>query len=83
MKCSNCGMELTPSSPRCAHCGRAVARDFNYHNMENELLNTVLEDENMTAYAAEEEFAVGEEESEFKKRCGIPELSVSDDTKRL
>lgn len=71
MKCSNCGMELTPSSPRCAHCGRAVARDFNYHNMENELLNTVLEDENMTAYAAEEEFADGEEESEFKKRWGM------------
>lgn len=59
MKCSNCGMKLPPSSRICSRCKKAVAKDFNYHNMENELLNTVLEDENITAYAPKADTASG------------------------
>lgn len=45
MKCSNCGAEIPASSRRCSQCKKAVPQDFNYNNMEKELLNTVLEEE--------------------------------------
>lgn len=48
MKCSNCGMELSASSRRCIRCGKEVLQDFNYRNMEKELVNTVIEEEIMT-----------------------------------
>ena len=45
MKCSKCGMELPDSCTVCSRCGSEISRDFNYNNMERELLNTVLEEE--------------------------------------
>lgn len=72
MRCSNCGMELDASSQTCSHCGTAVSQNFNYHNMENELLNTVLEDENMTAYPPDgsPDMPDNEQEPEVKKQWG-------------
>lgn len=48
MKCANCGMELSASDKKCVRCGREVSQGFNYRNMENELVNTVIEEEIMT-----------------------------------
>lgn len=46
MKCSYCGMELSPSAKKCSNCGKSVPQaGFNYKNMEKELVNTVLEEE--------------------------------------
>lgn len=45
MKCPKCGMSLPDSSQICPKCGSEVSQNFNYSNMENELLNTVLEEE--------------------------------------
>lgn len=45
MKCAKCGMELSPSAQRCSRCGEAVSPEFNYKNMERELLHTVWEEE--------------------------------------
>ncbi len=53
MKCPNCGVELADSSKKCSQCGTEVLNDFNYNNMEKELLNTVLEDENMISITPE------------------------------
>ncbi|MCI8448523.1 MAG: zinc-ribbon domain-containing protein [Eubacterium sp.] len=45
MKCPKCGTDLPDSSQLCTKCGSEVSQNFNYSNMENELLNTVLEEE--------------------------------------
>ena len=45
MKCPKCGIDLPDSSQLCTKCGSEVSQNFNYSNMENELLNTVLEEE--------------------------------------
>lgn len=45
MKCAKCGMELTSSARTCSRCGEAMEREFNFKNMEKELLNTVWEEE--------------------------------------
>ncbi len=45
MRCSNCGEVLSPASRSCSRCGTAVSREFNYKNMEKELLHTVWEEE--------------------------------------
>lgn len=45
MKCVKCGMELSPSARTCSRCGEAVSPEFNYKNMEKELLHTVWEEE--------------------------------------
>lgn len=45
MKCAKCGTELPPSAQTCSRCGEAVSREFNYKNMEKELLHTVWEEE--------------------------------------
>lgn len=45
MKCAKCGMELTSSARTCSRCGEAIEREFNFKNMEKELLNTVWEEE--------------------------------------
>lgn len=51
MKCSKCGKELSDSSQSCSRCGRAVSRDFNYSNMEKELLHTVWEEETVPDFS--------------------------------
>jgi len=38
-------MVIPNARQNCPRCGALLARDFNYGNMENELLNTVYEDE--------------------------------------
>lgn len=45
MKCVKCGTEIPPSAQTCSRCGEAVSREFNYTNMEKELLHTVWEEE--------------------------------------
>ncbi len=49
MKCPDCGAEIPPSSKKCSNCGKELSSGFNYQNMEHELLNTVLEEENISA----------------------------------
>ena len=78
MKCSTCGIELPPSSQKCSHCGTVVSEAFNYNNMENELLNTVLEEENMIGFTQDtesEQLEMEEEEIEVEKHWG--QLAVS------
>ena len=45
MKCANCGALLAPSDKICGRCKVAVSHEFNYTNMEKELLHTVWEEE--------------------------------------
>ena len=45
MKCTKCGMEVAASARTCSRCGEAVSLEFNYKNMEKELLHTVWEEE--------------------------------------
>lgn len=45
MKCAKCGAELSASARTCSRCGAAVPQEFNYSNMEKELLHTVWEEE--------------------------------------
>ena len=59
---------------------KGATADFNYHNMENELLNTVMEDENMAGIPQnlmpyEEDDFEGEPEGEPTKQWG--KLAVS------
>ncbi len=45
MRCSKCGKELSASGQTCSRCGGTVSKDFNYSNMERELLHAVWEEE--------------------------------------
>jgi len=47
MKCANCGAELSASARTCSRCGVELPQEFNYSNMEKELLNTVMEEETL------------------------------------
>ncbi len=51
MKCTKCGMEVASSARTCSRCGETVSREFNYKNMEKELLHTVWEEETIKGIA--------------------------------
>lgn len=53
MKCANCGTKLLPSARTCGRCGKAVPQEFNYKNMEQELLNTVWEEETINGISGD------------------------------
>lgn len=51
MKCTKCGKEAASSARICSRCGEALPQEFNYKNMERELLNTVWEEETIQGIA--------------------------------
>lgn len=73
MKCSNCGTEFSEANRICPRCGKPAAQNFNYSNMEKELLHTVMEDENIAGYSGRAFYPQDDEDAEElpkKKRPG-------------
>lgn len=56
MKCTECGAQLPDSARKCSHCGKDVPKDFNYNNMEKELLDTVIEEETLNGISGRDSF---------------------------
>lgn len=79
MRCSKCGMELSSPGQTCSRCGKAASVDFNYSNMERELLHTVWEEEAIPDISGSS-VLYQQNASRILKRAGMSEMNQMNQT---
>lgn len=79
MKCANCGAELSASARTCSRCGVELPQEFNYSNMEKELLHTVWEEETINGISGGSMLYGQEAVAQQKGMSTIKEQNAYDD----
>ncbi len=79
MKCSNCGKEIRVGSVYCEYCGKEAMIVSDYNVLEDEVLHSLLEDDDAFA---KRQAALKRKQEEMEKQNAINESEENDDVKK-
>ncbi|MCR4611562.1 MAG: tetratricopeptide repeat protein, partial [Lachnospiraceae bacterium] len=71
MKCANCGKEIRPGSVYCEHCGKEAMIVSDYNVLEDEVLHSLLEDDDAFA---KRQAALKKKQDEIDRQNALKEM---------